>query len=149
MKKTVHLLVASCFIAALFVPLFSWNFIEAPDAVLVYTLKQLSYAHAPGLVVSQMENMALYWLAIGLAAIHLVLAYGRFAELILRKLQNASILLASALLFSLSVTGYRAEKTILMEIARRIPEPGALFLVLAWIGSAWLFYTNRKANRLG
>lgn len=149
MKKIAHLFVASCFVAALFLPLFTWTFVEAPDASLVYTLKQLTYEHVPGSIVSQMENMALYWLCIGLAVIQISLGFGSFALQVATKLFNASALLSSALIFSIGVTAYRAENTLQMTVSNRMPEAASWLIVVAWIASLWLFIQHHKSVRLG
>ncbi|MBA4304493.1 MAG: hypothetical protein C0424_09745 [Sphingobacteriaceae bacterium] len=145
MKKIAHLMVAGCFLAALFLPIFTWKFVEAQEATLQYTLKHLTYAHSPGNVVSQMDNMALYWLSLGLAILQITLAFSNFSLLVVQKLFNASALLSSALVFSIAVTAYRAEKTILMEVAQRLPEAASWLIIMGWAGSLILFFKHRKA----
>lgn len=144
MRKWLHLVIGISFGAALFLPVFDWTFKQAQEATLTFHLKGLSYSSSPGNIVSQMDNQALFWLTIALGALHLALAFAKLTPLLLQKLYNASALLSSALIFSIVVTSYRAENSITMDVAERIPGLGAWILALAWLGSLYLYFRYRK-----
>lgn len=145
MKKWAHLVVAGSYVAALFLPVFNWTFHEASEASLSYTLQNLTYSPTAGSIMSQMENKALFWLALGLGILQVALALAKLSPLLMQKLYNASAMLSSALVFSLIVTGYRAEKSIMMEVASRNPGLAAWLLLFAWLGSLYLFFRYRKS----
>lgn len=148
MRKWAHLVTGAGFIAALFFPVFNWTFKQAGETALLFTLKGLTYMHKPGAIVSQMDNQALFWLAIGLGVLHGALGLTNLAPLILQKLYNASALLSSALVFSLIVTAYRAEKSIIMEVETRLPCLAAWLILLAWLATLVLYFRYRKLNEL-
>lgn len=144
MRKWLHIGVGAGFLVALAMPVFEWTFKQAEQAILTFDLSGLAYASSPGKVVSEMENQALFWLAAALGILHLALAMAKMTPLLGQKLYNASALLSSALIFSMTVTSYRAEKSIMMDVESRTPGIGAWLLLFAWIGSLYLYFRYRK-----
>ena len=149
MKKWSHLVVGICFLTASFLPVLDWTFVESGETSLSFTLKSLTYAHRPGSELSQIDNKALFWLTLALGILHGALGLSMLTPLLKQKLYNASALLSSALIFSIIVTSYRAEKSILMDVASRTPGIGAWLLLFGWLGSLFLYWHYRKSTSSG
>jgi len=113
-----------------------------------YSLSSLSYKQGANAVKSQIDNMALFWLAIGLSAIQFALAWIKMSFLLTQKIYNASALLSSALIFSLAVTAYRAEASVSLEVVGRSFGLASWLLIFGWLCSVGLFLMHRRNIRL-
>lgn len=148
MLPFLHFLAVIAHALGLFLPLLHWRFTDAAGPEMTYRLGEISYQAAAQLSPSVMDNKPMLYLNAGLMLLHAWLAIGKGPLQIKARLYNASVLLSGALVFSLVVTGYRAENSITNDLYARSFLAGSwgLALVFPLALAAYLYARYGKAQ---
>lgn len=125
MLTVLHLTCAALHAVALFFPLVKWTFMELDGPTMTYKLGEITYTAGANISPSNVDNKPLLYLNIALLVLHVLLANTKLLLSVRPRLYNALALLGPAMLFSLSVTAYRAEKSIAFEVVSRSISLGA------------------------
>lgn len=132
MLRLLHILAILAHGLGLFFPLVYWRFSHEGGPEMTYKLGEISYQAAAQLSPTVMDNKPMLYLNIGLMVLHAWLAMGKGPLQIKARLYNAAVLLSGALIFSLVVTGYRAETSITNDLFARSFMAGSWGLALAF-----------------
>lgn len=132
MLRSLHLLAILAHGTGLLFPLLSWRFSHQAGPEMLYRLGEISYKAASQLSPSVMDNKPMLYLNVGLMILHAWLFSGKATAHITARLYNAVVLLSGALVFSLVVTGYRAENSISNEVIARVFMAGSWGIALVF-----------------